>query len=186
MKNVLVIVANPKKDSLSFTIADRVKKVNEDIKNSVEILDLYKDEKRQDFFTYEKDGFHFEPTIEMLYYQEKIKNADEIVIVFPYWWGSMPAILKNFFDWNLSAGFAYTYENGMPKGLLKGKDVKVYTTTGAPKFLYFFNGANRRLKKMFKNQIIEFCAMNLKEFNIFGGIDSGFKGAQKILDSIKA
>jgi putative NADPH-quinone reductase len=53
MKNVLVIVANPKKDSLSFAIANRVKKVNEDIKNSVEILDLYKDEKRQDFFIYE-------------------------------------------------------------------------------------------------------------------------------------
>jgi NAD(P)H dehydrogenase (quinone) len=186
MKNVLVIVANPKKDSLSFAIANRVKKVNEDIKNSVEILDLYKDEKRQDFFIYEENAFHFEPTKEMLYYQEKIKKADEIVIVFPYWWGSMPAILKNFFDWNLSAGFAYTYEKGTPKGLLKGKDVKVYTTTGAPKFFYFLNGANRRLEKMFKDQIIEFCAMNLKEFNIFGGIDSGFKGAQKIVDSIKA
>lgn len=185
MKKVLIIVANPKIDSLSMSITNKVKEVNETAGNSVEVVDLYRD-KAQPFFTYTESAFSFEPTEEMKYYQEKIKNADEIVIVFPYWWGSMPAILKNFFDWNLSTGFAYSYEKGRPVGHLTGKDVKVYVTTGAPKFYYMLLGVNRRLKKMFKDQIINFCGMNLKEFNIFGGVDTGFKGVDKILASIKA
>ncbi|MBN2816824.1 MAG: NAD(P)H-dependent oxidoreductase [Campylobacterales bacterium] len=120
----------------------------------------------------------------MKYYHEKMNKADEIVIVFPYWWGSMPAILKNFFDWNLSSGFAYTYVNGTTKGLLKGKNVKVFVTTGAPKILYMLTGVNRRLKKMFKEQIIGFCGMNLQQFTIFGGVDHDFKGVGKILKNI--
>jgi NAD(P)H dehydrogenase (quinone) len=121
----------------------------------------------------------------MKYYQDKISNADELVFVFPYWWGSFPAILKNFFDWNLSKGFAFEYVNSRPKGLLTNKKVKVFTTTGAPYFIYMLTGANRRLKCMFKKQIIDFCGMKLEEFNIFGGIDTNRANSQKILDSIK-
>jgi putative NADPH-quinone reductase len=185
MKNVLIIVANPKEDSLSFAIANKYKELNEKANNNVELLDLYRDENRQNFFTYTDDPYAIKETNEMKYYQKMITDADEIAIVFPYWWGSMPAILKNFFDWNLSSGYAFTYKDGKIQGLLKDKDVKVFVTTGAPKFYYILTGANRRLKNMFKEQIINFCGMNLKEFNIFGGIDSGFKGADKIFEKIK-
>ncbi len=74
---------------------------------------------------------------------------------------------------------------GKIQGLLEGKDVKVFVTTGAPKFYYTLTDANRRLKNMFKEQIINFCGMNLKEFTIFGGIDSGFKGIDTILEKIR-
>ena len=124
--------------------------------NSVELLDLYRDAHQQSFFTYE-DANAPHTNDAVLYYQKKIAKADEIVFVFPYWWGSFPAILKNFFDWNFSKGFAFTYVDSRPKGLLMGKTVKVFTTTGAPKFIYTLTGANRRLKSMIKEQIIEFC-----------------------------
>lgn len=121
----------------------------------------------------------------MKYYREKISAANEIVLIFPYWWGSMPAILKNFFDWNLSSGFAYAYIDSRPVGLLEGKTVKVFTTTGAPSFLYKITGAHRRLRNMFKKQIIEFCGMELKEFNIFGSVDTSAKNTGEILSKIK-
>ena len=115
---------------------------------------------------------------------DKMTKADEIVFVFPYWWGSMPAILKNFLDWNLSKGFAFTYENSRPKGLLTGKSVKIFTTTGAPSFIYTLTGANRRLKNMFKQQIVQFCGMTLEECHIFGGIDTSAKNTKKVLEKI--
>lgn len=31
-------------------------------------------------------------------YQEILKNTDELILVFPIWWMSMPAILKGFFE----------------------------------------------------------------------------------------
>jgi NAD(P)H dehydrogenase (quinone) len=43
-------------------------------------------------------------------FQEKIKNSDELIFVFPIWWGNMPAIMKNFFDTNFEAGFAYKFQ----------------------------------------------------------------------------
>jgi len=184
MKNILIIVANPKNDSFSFAMANQYKKISEEKNDIVEIIDLYKDENQQPFFTYENAN-KLVITQEMKYYQEKISNANEIVFVFPYWWGSTPAILKNFFDWNLSKGFAFEYVNSRPKGLLQNKTVKVFTTTGAPYFIYMLTGANRRLKNMFKEQIIEFCGMKLDEFNIFGGVDTSSKKIIEILKKIK-
>ena len=103
----------------------------------------------------------------------------------PYWWGSFPAILKNFLDWNLSKDFAFHYVNSRPVGLLTGKSVKVFTTTGAPKFIYTITGANRRLKNMIKEQIVSFCGMKLEGCYIYGGVDTSAKNTDKILESIR-
>jgi len=183
MKNIIIIVAHPKQNSLSFAIANKYKEKMIKQNNNVEILDLYRDENQQGFFTYDNAN-DLTTTKEMQYYQEKISTANELVFVFPYWWGTFPAILKNFFDWNLSKGFAFEYVNSRPKGLLQNKKVKVFTTTGAPKFIYTITGANRRLKNMFKQQIVEFCGMKLEEFNIFGGVDTSKEKATSILNKI--
>ena len=145
MKHILIIVAHPKNDSLSFAMANTYKENAEGKGNSVEILDLYRDEHQQQFFTY-SDANALSADENMKYYQDKMAKADEIVFVFPYWWGSFPAILKNFFDWNLSKGFAFEYVGSRPKGLLTGKTVRVFTTTGSPKFIY----DHRRKKKIEK------------------------------------
>jgi len=70
--------------------------------------------------------------------QDKIQRCDELVIVFPVRWGNMPAILKNFFDVNLSAGFAFNFVSGSntPEKLLTNKTAKVYVHCDAPAFLY--------------------------------------------------
>ena len=101
MKNILIIVANPKENGFSFAMAHKYKEISVKQNHNVEILDLYRDENQQPFFTY-KNANNLIITKEMKYYQEKILKSQEIVFIFPYWWGSMPAILKNFFDWNLS------------------------------------------------------------------------------------
>ena len=184
MKNILIIVAHPKEESFSFAMAQTYQKNREDKGDKVEVLDLYRDENQQPFFNYE-DANALECTTSMKYYQSKISNADEIVFVFPYWWGSFPAILKNFFDWNLSKDFAFKYVDSRPKGLLTDKTVKVFTTTGAPKFIYTLTGANRRLKNMIKDQIVQFCGMRLDGFYIYGGVDTKKSNTDKILESIK-
>jgi len=165
-------------------MANKYKEIMLKQNNEVEIIDLYRNENQQPFFTYQNAN-ELEVTKEMKYYQDKISKADELVFIFPYWWGSMPAILKNFFDWNLSKGFAFEYVNSRPKGLLKNKTVKIFTTTGAPYFIYMITGANRRLKNMFKEQIIEFCGMKLEKFSIFGGVDTSNKNSNKILNTIE-
>jgi len=184
MKNILIIVAHPKQESLSFAMAKAYQENRQNRGDEVEVLDLYRDEHQQSFFNYE-DANNLESTASMQYYQAKMSKADEIVFVFPYWWGSFPAILKNFFDWNLSKDFAFKYVNSRPVGLLTGKSIKIFTTTGAPKFIYTLTGANRRLKSMINEQIAKFCGMRLDGCYIYGGVDTSAKNITGILDSIK-
>ena len=181
--NILIIVANPRIDSFSFAMANKYKELALAKNYTVEMLDLYREENQQPFYFYE-DANKIEPTKEMEYFQTKIKWADELVFVFPYWWGGMPSILKNFFEWNLSSGFAFTYVNSRPKGLLNSKTVKIYTTTGTPSFLYKITGANRRIKRTIQKQIVEFCGMKLTSFNIFNGLDKSATNSTKILEEI--
>ena len=185
MKNILIIVSHPKENSFSFAMANRYKDNRVAKGYNVEMIDLYRDSHQQPFFTYEDNASKPTEDASMKYYQSKITWADEIVFVFPYWWGSFPAILKNFIDWNFSSGFAFTYVNSRPKGLLNSKTVKVFTTTGAPKFIYTITGANRRLKNTIKSQIVSFCGMKLNGFYIYGGVDTNTKNTDKILESIK-
>ena len=184
MKNILIIVAHPKKDSFTFAMAQTYMDNMQSKNNKVEILDLYRETHQQPFFTY-NDMNNNITNDTVKYYQDKITKANEIVFVFPYWWGSFPAILKNFFDWNLSKDFAFKYVDSRPKGLLTDKTVKILTTTGAPKFIYTITGANRRLKNMMKEQIIEFCGMKLDGFHIYGGVDTSGKNTKKILEKIE-
>ena len=182
MNKILLIVAHPKEDSFSFAMAKKYKDTKEELGHSVEILDLYRDDNQQVFFTYE-DANSIKST-EMTYYQEKIQSSNELVFVFPYWWGSYPAILHNFIDWNFSKGFAFEYVNSRPKGLLIDKSITVFTTTGAPTFIYTITGANRRLKNTFKAQVVNFCGMKLSSFNIYGGVDTSSKKTDSILEDI--
>jgi NAD(P)H dehydrogenase (quinone) len=185
MKHILIIVAHPKQEGFSFAMANTYKTLSEKKGDKVELIDLYRTKYQQPFFTY-NDANDAPKTEAITYFQEKMANADEIVFIFPYWWGSFPAILKNFMDTNLTKGFAFEYVNSRPKGLLQGKEVKVFTTTGAPKFIYTLTGANRRLKNTLKAQVIEFCGMKLTSFDIFGGVDTNRSNTEKILAQITA
>ena len=180
----LIIIAHPKENSFSFAMAKRYQQLAAEQNYEVDTVDLYRDEHQQPFFVFQ-DMNAVKTTPEMEYYQKKILWADELVFIFPYWWGSMPAILKNFIDWNFSRGFAFEYVNSRPKGFLTNKKVKIYTTTGAPSFYYIITGANRRLRKMFKEQIVEFCGMKLSSFNIYGGVDKSATDTKALLKKVK-
>jgi NAD(P)H dehydrogenase (quinone) len=44
---------------------------------------------------------------DLLMAQEKLKWAEHLVLVYPVWWGSVPAIMKGFLDRTLLPGFAF-------------------------------------------------------------------------------
>lgn len=61
--------------------------------------------------------------------QSLITESDLLVMIYPVWWWSAPAILKGYIDRVFTDGFAFHYESHGPVGLLKNKQALVFTTT---------------------------------------------------------
>src|SRR3989344_1807389 len=65
--------------------------------------------------------------------QENIRWADHVVILYPNWWISMPAILKGLFDRIWLPGFAFHFDKETHSviELLEGKTARVIVIDGA-------------------------------------------------------
>lgn len=69
--------------------------------------------------------------------RQAIREARHLVVATPVWWGSVPALLKGFFDRALLPGQEYTYSNrGLPVGLLNGRSARLLVTCDTPRFLF--------------------------------------------------
>lgn len=73
--------------------------------------------------------------------QQKVRDCQLLILQFPLWWFSMPAILKGWVDRVLSMGFAYD-EDGRwyDHGGLRGRRAMLSLTTGDPESCFTARG----------------------------------------------
>ncbi len=118
--------------------------------------------------------------------QASLEWADHMVIVFPLWLGTMPALLKAFFEQTFRPSFAFgEMQSSMPKPLLAGRSARVIVTMGMPAFLYRWYFWAHGLQNL-KRNILKFCGVNPVRDTIFGmveTVDDEKRG--KWLDSIE-
>jgi len=184
MSSILIIIAHPSPHNLTRGISEIYQEEKEKQGHSVKVIDLYKAEQLP-YLDY-TDMKHYTASTEARSYQKEITDADEIVFVYPFWWGTMPGILKNWIDSVFTMGFAAKYgKDGRPIGLLQGRSVRVISTSGAPTFLYCINGIRRANKKIWKQTIVEFCGMKFEGYHLFGGMDTRGKNVEKMFKSVK-
>jgi len=112
--------------------------------------------------------------------QQAIREADHIVILYPLWLGSMPALLKGFFEQVLRPGFAFAEGSGrgLPKKLLRGKSARIVITMGMPAAFYSVVYRAHSLKSL-KRNILAFCGIRPARTTLIGmveGIDAAARG----------
>jgi len=79
--------------------------------------------------------------------QADILWANHLVICYPLWLGTLPALLKGFFEQTFRYGFAI--ENSpRPKKLLKGRSARVIVTMGMPAAVYRYYFRAHGLKSL--------------------------------------
>lgn len=120
--------------------------------------------------------------------QELILWADHLVILFPLWLGSMPAVLKAFFEQVLRPGFAFGEGRGAnrPKKLLAGKSARIIVTMGMPAFFYRWFYRAHSLKSLERN-ILAFCGVHPVRATIAGMVEGMSQAKRKaLLKSIRA
>ena len=117
------------------------------------------------------EGFSHEQQLEpdLQAAQHAIARADHIVVVFPLWMGTLPAILKGFFERLFQPGFAVErndHDTGY-RPLLKGKSARIIMTMGMPALVYrWWFGAYAL--KMLKRNILGFVGITPVRSSIFG------------------
>jgi putative NADPH-quinone reductase len=100
--------------------------------------------------------------------QQAISWADHIVIVFPLWLGSAPALLKGFLEQIMRPGFAFEYRPiGFPKTLLGNKSARLVVTMGMPSlvFRWYFGAFGTRF---IERSILGFAGVKPVRQTMFG------------------
>jgi putative NADPH-quinone reductase len=103
--------------------------------------------------------------------QEKITWCDHLVIVYPIWWGMMPALLKGFLDRCWLPGFAFKYHKNDPMWdkLLKGRSARMIITSDAPylfNLLIYWNAPY----KVMKNMVLKFSGFSPVKITAIGRV----------------
>ena len=145
-----IIFAHPYNKSFNKAILNNAVEKLDEMQEKYTIIDLNKDGfnpvMTEEELSLYSQGKSVDPLV--LKYQKILKNTDELILVFPIWWMSMPAILKGFFDKVMVKGFAYENTQNGIKGLLTNvKTAKMITTATAPKFLLNITGFGITMKK---------------------------------------
>lgn len=76
-------------------------------------------------------------------YIEKLRWAERVVMIFPIWWMTTPAMTKGFIDKVIFPGLVYKMEGGKLVSMLsKLKQVVIITTMNTPSEIYESNFGN--------------------------------------------
>ena len=103
--------------------------------------------------------------------QEFIEWADLLTFVYPIWWTGMPAMLKGYVDRVFCQGFAYCPQGDTVKGLLNGKKVLIFNTTGLPSPFYTSQGMHEAMSLTTDTGIFELCGMEVLHHAFFGSLE---------------
>ena len=169
MKNILLILGHPSKNSFSNALLEAYKKGAESEGATVKtiyISDL-------DFNVNLSDGYRtgdgMELEEDLVKSQELILCADHVVLAFPNWWGFMPAITKGFIDRIFLPGFAFKHQSGkiFPEKLLKDKSIRVLVTMDTPKF-WFYLVYRASQYQILKNIVFGYVGFDPVKFSTFG------------------
>ncbi len=141
---ILLLTAHPVESSFNFALRDRARQVLTDLGHHVELSNLVQDHfrptlGRQDFLQLGRtedfelleaqrraatlDSFAADIAGE----QAKLLHCELLILQFPIWWGSFPAVLKGWIDRVLANGFAY----GRGRSLAPRQVLFSVTTGGA-------------------------------------------------------
>ncbi|NRR02327.1 NAD(P)H-dependent oxidoreductase [Brevibacillus sp. RS1.1] len=176
--NILVIIGHPDPESYCSALAHAYMKGAAGKAAQIRTIDL----SQIAFDPNLKYGYRKRTELEddLKEAQDLIRWADHLVIVYPTWWGTMPAILKGFFDRVLLSGFAYKYREGSSlwDKLLTGKTAHVIVTMDFPSWynrLIYWQAGHLVMKR----NILKFCGIKPVKVTEISGVNASTEEKRK-------
>lgn len=105
--------------------------------------------------------------------QQAIDHANHLLIIFPLWLGTMPALLKAFLEQVLRPGFAVgEAKQGQTRTKhLKGRSARIVVTKGMPAFFYRLNYRAHGVKNL-ERGILKFCGIRPAHDTLIGMVEN--------------
>lgn len=184
--HALLVVSHPNSRSLSHGIAARVAEglLQSDPGHSFEIADLAA-EAFDPRFTEADLAVHHRlapPPADVISEQARIDRADALVLVYPVYWWSMPALLKGWIDRVFSNGWAFDFS---PEGSLVKKlgrlPVHLLALGGADAPTYDRHGYAVSMKTQIDHGIFDYCGAPVRSSRLL--LDSETKDPSGHLDA---
>jgi putative NADPH-quinone reductase len=168
-KRMLVILGHPSNDSFCGAVIERYVEAATQAGHQVRLLRLG----TLDFDPVLHAGYNEIQLLEpdLLNAQNDISWAEHLTLVYPIWWGGIPALLKGFFDRVFLPGFAFKYRKGspFPDKLLKGRTAHLLVTMDTPPWYYRWVYRMPGLQQMRKTTL-EFCGIKPLKTLTFGPV----------------
>ena len=172
---VLVVMAHPRRDSLTGQVTDAVVTGLADADDEAELVDLYGEgfdplitpADEPDWGSVNKPYSHAVQT-EI----ERLQRNDGIILVFPIWWWSFPAILKGWIDrvWNKDIAYGskfLSHKRALAIGL-SASDAETYAK----------RGYDTAIETQIVTGIFDFCGIADGRFEyLHGSTDGGERPA---------
>ncbi len=154
-----LVFAHPLPDSLGAHLSHTAEAALRARGLEIDRLDLYAEAFQPALTPGERRHYYAEPQSDpdAIALQQRLAEADILVLVFPTWWFGLPAILKGWFDRVWAPGFAFDQGTPIKPRLTRLRSCLVVTTLGSPWCIDTLV-MRQPLRRILKTAILGACA----------------------------
>jgi putative NADPH-quinone reductase len=171
--NILILDGHPDPADgrLVHALADAYRQGAEQAKHAVQVVRLA--DLTFPLLRSQADYEHSEPVEDVRQVQHLTEWATHVVILYPLWLGSMPALLKALLEQMLRPGFAFSTKKlgRWPVKYMSGKSARIVVTMGMPGFWYRWYFRAHSLRSLQRN-ILKFVGFRRVRATIIGSAGS--------------
>ncbi|CAM3946785.1 NAD(P)H-dependent oxidoreductase [Bordetella muralis] len=187
--HALIVVAHPDPASLTHAVAARIAEgiTASNPQNTFEIADLAA-EGFDPRFTEADVALHLKeaaPSPDVAAEHARIDRADALVLAYPVYWWSFPALLKGWIDRVFTQGWAYEEDaDGKLVKKLHRLPIHLIGLGGASRRTYSRHGYSDAMKTQIDHGIFGYCGARVATSELLLASDAGFPAAH--LDMARA
>ncbi|EKT4469107.1 NAD(P)H-dependent oxidoreductase [Pseudomonas putida] len=158
--HALIVIGHHDPHSLTHALAQQVAEGLASAGHSSEFADLAREgfDPRFGLADHAVHRRQAKPPADVLAEQARIERADTLVLVYPIYWWSMPALLKGWVERVFSNGWAFDYQvNGPMTKKLRGLTVHLVGVAGADAGTFERHGYGQAMRVQIEHGIFDYC-----------------------------
>jgi NAD(P)H dehydrogenase (quinone) len=171
-RHVLALFAHPWRGSFTGAVLDAALKGVADAGGTAEVADLYAEGfdpllREADYAQFAHGAMPADVRRE----QDRVERADALLLVYPVWWWSLPAVLKGWFDRVWSQDWAYHFTPARARGLLPGRPVLQLCVAGSRQATYRKYGYDDAMRTQIDVGVLGYAGLRQTRTEFFFEVD---------------